>query len=143
MRFFFPDRKVHIPGVSHLKSFIELIFQKEKRNLDTINVIFCSDQVLLKLNKSYLNHNYLTDVLTFDLSESSEIKGEIYLSVDAIKRNSAKYKVSINQELVRVIFHGILHLCSYNDKSVADKILMSEREDHYLRKWKSEISREK
>lgn len=87
------------------------------------------------MNKKFLSHNYYTDILTFDLSENEEIKGEIYISTNRIKENAKALKISTKQELLRVIFHGILHLCGYSDKTNLDKSIMTAKEDDCLNRW--------
>ncbi|PQJ09882.1 rRNA maturation RNase YbeY [Flavipsychrobacter stenotrophus] len=95
-----------------------------------LNYICCNDEYLLTINKQFLNHDTLTDIITFDLSETdAELVGEIYISVDRVKENAAKFGVSYLNELHRVIFHGALHLCGYTDKTAADKQEMRRQED--------------
>ncbi len=95
-----------------------------------LNYICCSDEYLLTINKQFLDHDTFTDIITFDLSETdAELVGEIYISVDRVKENAAKFGVSYLNELHRVIFHGALHLCGYTDKTAADKQEMRRQED--------------
>jgi probable rRNA maturation factor len=89
---------------------------------------------LLKINEQYLNHNYYTDIVTFDYVENSVISGDLFISVDRVEENASQLGVSFDEELYRVIFHGILHLCGYNDKTIAEKEMMREKEDFYLEK---------
>ncbi len=117
-----------------LKAFILKIFKDEKQKLNSLNYIFCSDAYLLQMNKTYLAHNYFTDIITFDLTEpgSNKIDGEIYISADTVRENAHRYKTTISKELHRVIFHGALHLCGYKDKTAAEQQLMTQKEDHYI-----------
>ena len=116
-----------------LKKFIEASFRKEKKKLRSLNFIFCSDQDLLEINQEYLNHNYYTDIITFELSEKGgPVEGEIYISVDRVRDNSQQLKESTAKELHRVIFHGVLHLCGYKDKRAEEKIRMREKEEELL-----------
>jgi probable rRNA maturation factor len=115
-----------------LKKFIDNVFKAEGVKLHSLNYIFCSDEYLLQINKSYLNHDYYTDIITFDLSNSTGIVGEIYISIDRVVQNASTHKCTITQELHRVIFHGALHLCGYKDKSKRDSVLMRQMEDKYL-----------
>jgi rRNA maturation RNase YbeY len=117
------------------KDFLRSLFKKEKTQLQSLNYIFCSDDYLLEINKSYLSHNYYTDIITFDLSEGQGTIGEIYISLDRVRDNAAQFKTSFKQELHRVIFHGALHLCGYKDKTKADQKLIREREDYWLKKY--------
>lgn len=127
---------------SRLKFFIEQIFRKEKKGLQEVHYIFCSDSYLLKINKQFLNHDFYTDIITFDLSEGEGINAEIYISLDRVRENASGLKISFIQELHRVMFHGILHLCGYKDKSIKDIKLMRQKEDSYLDKFnKSVVSR--
>jgi len=122
---------------SLLKGFIKDIFKKEKKKATSLSFVFCSDDYLLQINKTYLQHNYYTDIITFDLSNPShnEIEGEIYISVETIRSNSQRFNTSIKSELHRVIFHGILHLCGYKDKNTAQQKIMTNKEDFYLTKY--------
>ena len=104
-----------------------------------LNYIFCDDEYLLEKNKQFLDHDTLTDIITFDLSESdSELVSEIYISVERIAENAGKFKVSYNTELHRVIFHGVLHLCGFKDKAPKDKALMREMEQQCLQLYFTE-----
>lgn len=132
VKFFFPN-KITLVNKGRLKLFIEKIFRLEKKKLGSLNYVFCSDKDLLKVNQRYLNHDYYTDIITFDLSEpGGPIQGEIHISTDRVADNARKMGISLKNELHRVIFHGALHLCGYADKRKNDKKLMREREDYYL-----------
>ncbi len=113
------------------------IFKKENRKLNNLSVVFCSDSYLLKINQTYLHHDYYTDIITFNLSQagSDAIDGEIYISIDRVRDNAKALQVTIKQELHRVIFHGSLHLCGYKDKKPADIALMRKKEDYYLNSY--------
>ena len=97
-----------------------------------LNVIFCSDEHLKEINIKYLNHDYYTVTITFDYSEISLINGDLFISADRIKENSSINKVKFIVELYRVIIHGVLHLCGFNDKTSAEKKKIREKEDHLL-----------
>ena len=117
-----------------LKKFIIQLFIKEKKSLQSIDIIFCSDEYLLQINKQHLQHDFYTDIITFDLSESSAnpIIGELYISIDRVKDNAALRDEKFSTELLRVIFHGLLHLCGFKDKTKSDINTMREKEDEYL-----------
>jgi probable rRNA maturation factor len=116
-----------------LKSFINNLIVKEKKNLINLNYIFCNDNALLEINRTYLNHDFYTDVMTFDLSSArKEILADIYISVDRIGENAKSLKLAFKEELHRVMFHGLLHLCGYNDKTDAQRKRMRKKEDFYL-----------
>lgn len=132
IHFFFENQNITLKNRVKLKGFIQTLLKKEKRQLDTLNYIFCSDEYLLNINKSYLNHNYYTDIITFDLSDNYTKAADIYISIDRIRENAKKQEVFLNTELHRVIFHGVLHLAGYKDKSKADKEQMRKKEDKYL-----------
>jgi rRNA maturation RNase YbeY len=118
IQFFFLQKNISLKNRSALKVFINGIFKKENRELENLTYIFCSDEYLLEINKSHLKHNYYTDIITFDLSETQgAIIGEIYISTDRVRDNASTLKASIKEELHRVIFHGALHLCGYKDKT--------------------------
>jgi probable rRNA maturation factor len=127
--------KVSLSKRNHLKAFIEQLFKKEKRALRGLQYIFCSDSYLLSINKQFLNHDFYTDIITFDLSEGEEISAEVYISLDRVKENASFLKLAFKQELHRVMFHGVLHLCGYKDKSAKDLKLIRQKEDYYLRKF--------
>jgi rRNA maturation RNase YbeY len=116
-----------------LKSFLLTIFAQEEKPLKSLSYIFCNDQFLLKLNQQYLNHDTLTDILTFTLSNSSlSIVSEIYISIDRVQENANEMKIDFTKELYRVMIHGILHLCGYKDHTEEEKRIMRQKEDFYL-----------
>ena len=136
IQFYFLDRTPVLKERTKLKLFVENLFTQEKKKLGNLSYILCSDEHLLRINKDFLNHDFYTDVITFDLSSSkTEIEGEIYLSVDRIKDNAKQLDVSFKEELHRVIFHGALHLCGYKDKKKGDILLMREKENSYLKTY--------
>lgn len=105
----------------------------EQHQAGDINYIFCSDEYLMNINVEYLNHHALTDIITFDTSETDDIiSGDIYISVDRIKDNAAAFETNRDDELHRVLVHGILHLVGYGDKTRKQKSQMREKEDAYL-----------
>ena len=115
-----------------LKSWIKEVVGKEGKKMKDLSFIFCDDMDLLDKNSKYLNHDTLTDILTFDYSENNNISGDIYISIDRVKENAKTYKVTFENELDRVMIHGILHLLGYKDKSKKDQKAMREKEDFYL-----------
>jgi probable rRNA maturation factor len=104
-----------------------------------ITLIFCSDEHLLEMNRQYLNHDYYTDIITFDYSEEGEISGDLFVSIDRVYDNAVLNSVSRDNELKRVCVHGVLHLCGFGDKSEVDAMVMRAKEDYYLDKY---VSRE-
>lgn len=136
--FFFNKVRPKLENRSKLKGQIEALFRHEGRQLDSINYIFCSDADLLKINQLYLDHDYYTDIITFDLSERAGIVAEVYISIDRVRENARSVGNYFGSEIRRVIFHGALHLCGYSDKTQTSQQKMRNREDHYLQKfWRS------
>lgn len=125
-----------------LKAAIEKIFHQERKKLASLNYIFCSDKKLLKINQDYLNHDYYTDIISFDLSNPGDgsVTGEIYISIERVRENAKMQKTSFPIELHRVMFHGALHLCGYRDKTKAETKLMRAKENKYLAVF--DVSRE-
>jgi probable rRNA maturation factor len=118
---------------SRLKLFILRIFKREKRLLDTLDFVFCSDRHLRSINKAFLGHDYPTDTISFSyLSSSQPIQGEIYISVDRVRVNAKSYEISFKEELHRVIFHSTLHLCGYQDGSTGQKNKMAQIQEKLL-----------
>ena len=117
-----------------LKKFIIQLFIKEKKSLQSIDIIFCSDEYLLEINKQHLQHDFYTDIITFDLSEfpSNPIIGELYISIDRLKDNASLRDEKFSTELLRVIFHGLLHLCGFKDKTPREIKTMRQKEGEYL-----------
>ena len=127
------DSKVALANRVALKSFIEKRMKKEGFSIETLTYVFCSDKYLLKMNKDFLSHNYYTDIISFDLSETpGNLIGEVYISVDRVKDNAKTHGTTLKEELHRVIFHGALHFCGYKDKKPADTIKMRQMEDRWL-----------
>jgi len=125
--------------MAKLKNFIESIFRKEMQKLDSINYIFCSDRIILEINRKYLNHDFYTDVITFDLSpDNRSISAEVYISIERIRDNAKELGLTIKSEIHRVLFHAALHLCGYNDKKKKDKEIMRKKEGELLIKYFSE-----
>ena len=134
--FFKADAGVTLANRAALKSFIEKRVHKEGFTIESLTYVFCSDKYLLKINKDFLAHNYYTDIISFDLSEvPGQLIGEVYISIDRVKDNAKTHGTSLKEELHRVIFHGILHLCGYNDKTPVQKSKMTQKENHYLQTY--------
>ncbi|HEX5024230.1 MAG TPA: rRNA maturation RNase YbeY [Agriterribacter sp.] len=131
--FFFPYQQFTLQNRAQLKIFIHQLFKQEKKKLNTLQYVFCSDEFLLSINRQYLNHDFYTDIITFDMAGASrEVAGEIYISVERVKENAQIHQTTITEELHRVIIHGALHLCGYKDKLKADKKIMRDKENRYL-----------
>lgn len=136
INFHFADTKSSLPPRRKLKAFLIDLFVSEETPLNQLDYVFCSDPYLRNINITYLDHDYSTDIITFPLSEKGEpVQGEVYISIDTVKDNASRFNTTFNNELLRVIFHGALHLCGYKDKSSKDQKLMTKMEDLYLSKW--------
>ena len=135
IHFFSEEIDFTVRNPRKIKEWIKSSAKKEKKDLLEINFIFCSDKYLLAINKSYLNHNTLTDIITFDYSDNDLLSGDIYISVERILENAEKYKVEFEEELRRVLIHGVLHLSGYKDKKSSDVLVMRKKEGAYLSLW--------
>jgi probable rRNA maturation factor len=120
-----------------IKNWISEVAKKEKKAIVNLSYVFTSDEDLLTINKQYLNHNTYTDIITFDYTEGKAISGEIFISVDRVKENSQKIGTTFEDELHRVIIHGVLHLCGHKDKTKIDSDNMRRLEDKSLRLLKA------
>ena len=118
---------------SKLKLWIKFIAEKEKHIVGNINYVFCNDSELLEINIKHLNHNTYTDIITFDYTEGSKINSDIYISIERVSENAKKFNVLFEEELHRVMIHGILHLCGFKDKTKSDSELMRKKENSALK----------
>ena len=127
------DAAYRLEGITILKQLLADLFRKEGRRLASLSVVFCSDDHLLSMNRQFLQHDYYTDIITFGLSEKNQpIEAEIYISIDRVKDNALSLGVAYKEEMLRVIFHGALHLCGYKDKTKSEISAMRAKEDQYL-----------
>ena len=127
---------VRLNGRRRLKAFLEDLVRREGREVQRVDFIFCSDEYLLKINQEYLKHDDYTDIVTFDLSEhEGRMVSDIYISAERVRENASQFGVSFEKELHRVMFHGVLHLCGYKDKSAKEVKVMRGKEEEYLRKY--------
>lgn len=113
--------------------WISNIISSENKTEGEINYIFCDDDYLLEINQQYLNHDTLTDIISFDYSLGNEIHGDIYISIERVKDNAVDFNVSFEEELKRVLAHGVLHYCGYKDKTESDEQLMRSKEDEKIK----------
>lgn len=131
--FHFPAGRVYLPNRNRLRKYLLSIFRKHGKKVGQVNYIFCSDADLLKINIKYLKHHTLTDIITFPYhNPGNPILSDIFISIDRIKENARKFETSVVSELYRVMFHGALHLCGYNDKTQNQKKIMRQKENFYL-----------
>lgn len=126
------DTEFDLPQQGRLQQWIESIIRRESGILQQLSFIFCSDNYLHALNVEYLQHDDLTDVITFPYQEPPRIEGDIFISIDRVRDNAASFGMSFEQELHRVMIHGVLHLCGYTDKSEEAKKIMTAKEDEAL-----------
>jgi rRNA maturation RNase YbeY len=126
--------EVEIPGFNpeFFVLTVDALIVSEKLISGEITIIFCSDDYLLSVNRTYLNHDYYTDIVTFDYSENTVVSGDLFISIDRVKENANTYSISFDNELKRVVYHGILHLCGYKDKTELEEKEMREKENYYL-----------
>ena len=135
------DKNATLGNRMALKAFIEKAIKKEGLDIEALQYIFCSDKYILGINKSYLQHDYYTDIISFDLSETrGKLIGEVYISIDRVKDNAITHKTSFKEELLRVIFHGALHFCGYKDKKPSDIKKMRAQEDKWLKSYLKSIA---
>ena len=112
--------------------WLRMVAESEVKRLGDISIIFCSDNYILDVNQRYLEHDYFTDIITFDYCEGDRLSGDLFISVDSVKENSLEYGTEFKDELNRVIVHGILHLIGYDDHTDEDVMIMREKENYYL-----------
>jgi rRNA maturation RNase YbeY len=112
--------------------WVSSIIDTESKVEGTINYIFCDDSYLLKINEEYLKHDTLTDIISFDYSIGKELHGDIFISIERVRENAVDYRVEFTEELNRVMAHGILHYCGYNDKNKEDELVMRLKEDEKM-----------
>jgi probable rRNA maturation factor len=133
INFFSQDIPFKIRTPRKISAWISRVLKKEGQNLHQLNFVFCSDQYLGSLNIQYLNHKTLTDIITFDNSDGSgNIEGDIFISIDRVEENAKKYSRTFDDELHRVLIHGVLHLVGYSDKTLRNKAEMRKKEDACL-----------
>lgn len=114
-------------------NWISNILKSENKDEGKINYIFCDDEYLLQINQQYLNHDYYTDIISFDYTIGNEINGDIFISIDRVNDNAAEFNVSFHEELLRVLSHGVLHFCGYKDKTIEEETLMRNKEDEKIK----------
>ena len=139
-RFHEQELKARLKNKRNISAFLDRLVLQHRPAVRKIslNYIFCTDEALLSMNQQFLNHDTLTDIITFDLSEKeTDLTGEIYISIDSIEDNGRKFNTGYQQELHRVIFHGVLHLCGFKDKSRKDASIMRQQEEICLKAWEA------
>ncbi|MCX6330686.1 MAG: rRNA maturation RNase YbeY [Bacteroidia bacterium] len=134
LRVFYDESTYRLKSSKKILKLIEKVIRNENKVPGDLNFIFTTDKELIKINKEFLKHNYFTDVVAFENNNGKIINGEVYLSIDTVKRNANNYKVSLKEEVIRVMIHGTLHLCDYKDKKKAEKEEITKIENKWLKK---------
>ena len=134
IRYYTQDCEFIYKGKGKTSEWIRETVRQESRTLGAVSIVFCSDDHLLEINRRYLKHDYYTDIITFDYgdAEKGKIAGDLMIGIGTVEENAKKYGVNFDNELRRVIIHGILHLCGYGDKSPEEEKKMRALEDKYL-----------
>jgi probable rRNA maturation factor len=114
-------------------NWISNVIESENKKEGEINYIFCNDEYLLEINQQYLDHDTLTDIISFDYSVGNELHGDIFISIERVRENAEDFKVSFDEELKRVMIHGVLHYCGYKDKTDNDEQIMRSKEDEKIK----------
>ncbi len=133
----FYTENVKMPAVSQAKvrKWVGLVAQSYGRKVKALNYIFCNDDRIIEVNRQFLGHDYYTDIITFDYSGSGFVMGDMYISLDTVLTNSEQFRTGYDRELLRVIIHGVLHLCGINDKGRGERAVMEAAENRALEIW--------
>jgi rRNA maturation RNase YbeY len=132
VQFFQEKTRFKLPHPRKTSRWIHSVAKAENSKVAGVNFIFCSDKFLKAMNVEYLTHDTFTDVITFDYSDLAGIQGDVFISIERVRENAEKFKTNVDEELHRVMIHGVLHLLGYTDKSKTSKALMRKKEDAYL-----------
>lgn len=130
--YFIEDVKFEFKHKRVNNAWLKMVAESEVKKLGNINIIFCSDNYILDVNMKYLQHDYFTDIITFDYCEKNILSGDLFISIDSVRENSVFFGTEFTDELNRVIVHGLLHLIGYDDHTEADQKVMREKENYYL-----------
>jgi len=139
IQFFNEEVELKLIHAKDAKKWLDEVIAEEIHKAGAVNIIFCNDEYLLKLNKQFLSHDYYTDVITFNNSNKKILAGDIFISIERVKENAEIYKCSFFEELYRVMVHGVLHLLDYDDATPELKLKMTEKENYYLLKMNNPI----
>jgi len=129
---FYSEVPFEVSNADTTAAWLSSIISQENYNEGDVSIVFCDDAFLHKLNVEFLNHDTLTDVISFDYSVGKEIHGEIFISIERVQENAIEFNQTFNSELSRVMAHGVLHFCGYKDKSKSDAVSMRSKEEFYL-----------
>lgn len=130
--YFFEDTNFKFNRRRLTSQWLKFTAESEIKRIGQVNIIFCSDNYILDINQKYLQHDYFTDIITFDYCEGNTLSGDLFISVDTVRENAIFYGTEFDDELNRVIVHGLLHLIGYDDHSEEDQKTMRSKEDYYL-----------
>ncbi len=136
IKIFYDNIDFRLKGSNKIKKLIKKVISNEKKNSDDLIFIFTTDDKLIEINKEFLKHNYYTDIIAFNYSNGRNIRGEIYISIDTVKYNAYNYKVSLIIEILRVMIHGTLHLCGYDDRTDKMQKAMRKLEEKWISEYK-------
>jgi probable rRNA maturation factor len=135
VKIYYDQIKYRIHKTKEIKRFLEKVITDENKTPGDLVFILTNDETLVEINKKFLKRDYYTDVITFDYSADGAVNGEIYMSIDTIRRNALSYKSGVKQELFRVMIHGVLHLCGYKDEEREDRKKMIRRQEEKLKEF--------
>ena len=127
------ETKFELTNEEQISDWLNKVIISENKKEGDINYIFCDDEYLVEINQQYLDHDTLTDIISFDYSVGNELHGDIFISVERVRENAEEFNVSFEEELQRVLVHGVLHYCGYKDKSEADELIMRNKEDEKIK----------
>ena len=127
------ETEFELPNEDQLSNWLSQVILSENKKEGDINYIFCDDEYLLNLNEQYLDHDTLTDIISFDYTVGNELHGDIFISIERVRENAQDFNVTFDEELKRVLAHGILHYCGFKDKSDEDEQLMRQKEDEKIK----------
>lgn len=139
INFFSDGITFNLKGKNRYKKLLKTLCEQNDKRVGEVNYIFCDDEYLHKINVEYLNHDTLTDIITFDYVEGICISGDIYVSIERVRANAGEFKVSVDNELTRIISHGFLHLLGYKDKKPGDKKLMTQKENEAIAMFATDL----
>ena len=127
------ETEFELTNEEQISDWLNKVIISENKKEGDINYIFCDDEYLVEINQQYLDHDTLTDIISFDYSVGNELHGDIFISVERVRENAEEFNVSFVEELQRVLVHGVLHYCGYKDKSEADELIMRNKEDEKIK----------
>ena len=130
--YFQEDIRFELKGKALNNRWLKMVAESEIKKLGPLSIIFCSDNYILDINIKYLQHDYFTDIITFDYCEGDRVSGDLFISIDSVRENALHYGVRFEDELDRVMVHGLLHLIGYDDHTPEETAVMRQKEDYYI-----------